>query len=73
MCIRKRRLHRSAASSGTGKRFTSWVESLRESEPDIVAIPLLRERLELTGALVTIDAMDGLPTRHRPCDPGQRG
>ena len=82
--------------------FTSWVESLRKSEPDIVAIdgktsrrahrgeahplhlvsawasrqrivlgqeavasksnettaiPLLLERLELTGALVTIDAM----------------
>lgn len=83
--------------------FTTWVESLRESEPDFVAIdgkssrrarrgnahplhgvsawasrqrlvpgqqavdekqteiaaiPLLLERLQLTGALVTIDAME---------------
>ena len=37
--------------------FTTWVEALRDDDPDIVAIPLLLERLELTGALVTIDAI----------------
>ena len=89
-------------SSGFAECFTAWVDSLREAEPDLIAIdgktsrrarrgeahplhlvsawasrqhlvlgqetvaeksneitaiPLLLERLELTGALVTIDAM----------------
>src|SRR6266849_24292 len=37
--------------------FTNWAETLRDRAHDITAIPLLLERLELTGALVTIDAM----------------
>ena len=37
-------------------------EAVDEKSNEIVAIPLLLERLQLTGALVTIDAMGPRPT-----------
>jgi predicted transposase YbfD/YdcC len=42
-------------------------EAIDEKSNEIVAIPLLLERLQLTGALVAIDA-HGDPDRHRRTD-----
>jgi predicted transposase YbfD/YdcC len=39
------------------QRLVLGQEAIDEKSNEIVAIPLLLERLELTGALVTIDAM----------------
>lgn len=41
----------------TGQRLVLGQEAVAEKANEIVAIPLLLRRLELTGALVTIDAM----------------
>jgi predicted transposase YbfD/YdcC len=41
----------------TGQRLVLGQESVAEKSNEITAIPLLLRRLELTGALVTIDAM----------------
>ena len=41
----------------TRQRLVLGQEAVDEKENEIVAIPLLLERLQLTGALVTIDAM----------------
>jgi predicted transposase YbfD/YdcC len=41
----------------TRQRLVLGQEAVEEKSNEIVAIPLLLERLELTGALVTIDAM----------------
>ncbi len=41
----------------TGQRLILGQESVAEKSNEITAIPLLLRRLELTGALVTIDAM----------------
>ena len=40
-----------------GQRVVLAQEAVDEKSNEIVAIPLLLERLQLTGALVTIDAM----------------
>jgi len=41
----------------TGQRFVLGQEAVSEKSNEITAIPLLLQRLELAGALVTIDAM----------------
>jgi predicted transposase YbfD/YdcC len=54
-------LHRISAWASR-QRLVLGQEAVDEKSNEIIAIPLLLERLELTGALVTIDAM-GTQTR----------
>ena len=46
-------------------------EAVAGKSNEITAIPRLLERLELAGALVTIDPRHRLPDQDRPGDPGQ--
>jgi hypothetical protein len=45
------------SASATRQRLVLGQQAVDEKSNEIVAIPLLLERLELIGALVTIDAM----------------
>jgi hypothetical protein len=56
----------------TNSRLVLGQEAVDEKSNEITAIPALVERLDLEGALVSIDAMGRNP-QHRPIDPRRQG